>query len=247
MPRGYSGLQGLRGEVGEKGNPGPPGIQGQIGPEGPVGPVGPAGPQGEMGPRGNPGLDGKDGNPGKDGLDGKDGVDGKDGKDGILGPMGPRGLEGPRGLQGNVGVGQRGPRGEPGVVRAQYPLVFNKDKGSLELDKKFFESIFEKDSQVNQQLINKFINAASSGGGGVGIINKGRIQKRSADSIDFTGQHFEILDRGRWVEIRLKEVPKLFAGSSADVTGGTYATGDFHLNTNTYVLYTRIENMWVEV
>ena len=40
---------------------------------------------------------------------------------------------------------------------------------------------------------------------------------------------------------------KMFPGVSADVSSGTYATGDFHLNTDTGVLYSRLDGFWVEV
>ena len=94
--------------------------------------------------------------------------------------------------------------------------------------------------------MNKFINAASSGGGGVGILLDGTIKKRSSDSINFKGDHWEYRDDGRWVSIRLSKVPRLFSGVSADVSTGTYATGDFHLNTDTGILYTRLDDNWVE-
>ena len=40
---------------------------------------------------------------------------------------------------------------------------------------------------------------------------------------------------------------KMYPGISSDVSSGTYATGDFHLNTSTGKLYSRLDGFWVEV
>ena len=40
---------------------------------------------------------------------------------------------------------------------------------------------------------------------------------------------------------------KMYPGISSDVSSGIYATGDFHLNTSTGKLYSRLDGFWVEV
>jgi len=233
---GPTGRKGDKGEVGDKGE------KGDRGSRGVQGPVGPRGPQGEQGSRGERGTDGE---PGVAGPEGKQGPSGKRGPKGPKGDKGSDGLPGAKGAKGTKGP--KGDEGDPGLINSKYPLVYNPDKQEFSLDKKFFEKLLSNDSQINSQLMNKFINAASSGGGGVGILLDGYIKKRSSDSINFTGDHWEWKDDGRWVSIRLSKVPRLFAGVSADVATGTYATGDFHLNTDTGTLYTRLENLWIEV
>ena len=99
-------------------------------------------------------------------------------------------------------------------------------------------------------MINKFINAASSGGGGVAVLNDGNIKNRDTSDIDFRGDHFEIKTRGRkWVQVKLKNVPRLFAGDGDYMSGlsETFATGDFHLNTDTSILYTRLDDSWIAI
>ena len=268
-PPGTDGVDGVDGKDGEKGEQGDPGVQGEKGDPGPTGrkgdkgevgdkgekgdrgprgvqgPVGPRGPQGEQGPRGERGTDGE---PGVAGPEGKQGPSGKRGPKGLKGDKGSDGLPGAKGAKGSKGPkGDKGDDGDPGLINSKYPLVYNPDRQEFSLDKKFFEKLLSKDPQINQQLMNKFINAASSGGGGVGILLDGRIKKRSSDSINFTGDHWEWRDDGRWVSIRLSKVPRMFTGVADDVSSGTYATGDFHLNTDTGVLYTRLDNVWVEV
>ena len=54
-------------------------------------------------------------------------------------------------------------------------------------------------------------------------------------------------DNGRWMTIALSKVPRMFPGVSADVETGTYATGDFHLNTDTGFIYVRLNDVWVQI
>ena len=236
---GPKGDRGSKGDVGEKGGKGSRGVQGAIGPRGPQGEQGS---RGARGGDGEPGVPGPEGTQGPIGKRGPRGVKGDPGRDGTLGKKGIKGDRGYTGDSGNVGE-----RGDPGIISTKYPLVYNPEKQEFSVDKKFFEKLLNKDSKIDQQLMNKFINAASSGGGGVGVLLDGKIKKRSSDSIDFTGDHWEWKDDGRWVSIRLSKVPRMFTGISADVSSGTYATGDFHLNTDTGILYARLEDVWVEL
>ena len=252
-PPGEKGDKGEKGDPGERGEPGeegPQGIPGEAAMKGDPGPPGPQGPRGERGPLG---YNGDQGEPGPMGPEGPVGPMGAVGQRGEQGERGPQGIQGPPGKEGQPGrEGPAGPQGERGVagdnanIKVRYPLQLDDDSSIITLDKKFFEKLLS-GGQVNQQLMNKFINAASSGGGGVDIKKDDIIKGRSIPIFDFTGDHFDITVDGREGNISLSNVPRMFAGSSADVETGVYATGDFHLNTNTETLYVRVDNHWVEV
>ena len=241
---GKDGRDGVNGEAGSKGDKGEPGVAGPSGVDGKMGPRGEKGDRGDKGEKGDQGEKGDIGNQGPVGPQGEQGTNGPKGDIGIQGDRGIDGVMGPIGPKGDKG--DKGDEGDPGLISSKYPLVYNPEKQEFSLDKKFFEKLLSNDPQINSQLMNKFINAASSGGGGVGILLDGTIKKRSSDSINFKGDHWEYRDDGRWVSIRLSKVPRLFSGVSADVSTGTYATGDFHLNTDTGILYTRLDDNWVE-
>ena len=254
---GVDGVDGATGVQGEQGEPGPVGKQGRRGDVGPKGEKGDRGSRGVQGPVGPRGPQGEQGQRGERGRDGEPGVAGPEGTQGPSGKRGPKGPKGDRGLDGKVGPrgpkGARGEKGDPGeaadpaLVNSKYPLVYDPEKQEMSLDKKFFEKLLSKGGEVNQAMINKFINAASSGGGGVGILLNGYIKKRSSSEIDFSGDHFAMRDNGRWMTIALSKVPRMFPGVSADVETGTYATGDFHLNTDTGFIYVRLNDVWVQI
>lgn len=110
-PQGPRGEAGARGEKGDKGDPGEAGEAGPAGPQGPVGPAGDVGPQGKAGPRG---------------------TKGQKGERGEQGPQGPQGDVGPIGPAGPAG--QKGDTGESGLLSAQYPLKYDKNKKRLSID-----------------------------------------------------------------------------------------------------------------
>ncbi len=110
-PRGEEGARGERGEKGDKGDAGERGEAGPTGPQGSVGPAGNVGPQGKAGPRG---------------TKGEKGERGPAGPQGEQGPVGPAGPEGPQGPKGETG--------DSGIVSAQYPLKYDKDKKRLSID-----------------------------------------------------------------------------------------------------------------
>lgn len=259
-PTGPQGEQGIPGEAAQKGDTGPQGPPGERGEKGDQGPPGPKGEQGlpgevaqkgETGPQGPPGEKGEKGERGQRGPHGYPGPAGPIGPTGEPGPAGPEGKKGPRGTKGD-----RGPTGDSPIVKAKYPLVFDDDKGLFTIDKKFFEKLLSS-GQVNQQLMNKFVNAASSGGGGVGIQdgNSGTLLTRSVDDIIFQGSGVTLEKYGKNVRVNIsgggsiEYGARMFAGTEDYITnlGVQYVTGDFHLNTDTGIVYTRLENTWVQV
>ena len=252
-PTGPKGERGIRGPEGRRGANGPRGPKGEIGERGETGPIGlpgPPGPRGKTGKPGNTGSNGPTGPKGDTGKQGPKGTPGKDGADGKDGPKGPRGSRGPK--------GNRGPTGDSPIVKAKYPLVFDDDKGLFTIDKKFFEKLLS-GGQINQQLMNKFINAASSGGGAVGIQdgNSGTLLTRSVDDLIFEGSGVELEKYGKNVRVKIsgggggsvEYGARMFAGTEEYITNleVEFVTGDFHLNTDTGIVYSRLDDVWVQV
>ena len=248
---GSQGDQGIKGDVGpdgDRGERGPRGLKGDRGQEGEVGPIGETGRRGLRGEKGDSGLDGEKGDVGSVGEKGEPGDIGETGRDG------GRGTKGDKGDRGNIGpMGQHGEDGDPGIVDASYPLLYDVDKKQMLLDKKFLETLLSKGGEINQQLINKFINAASAGGGGVGILKDGGIRSKNAGDLDFRGEHFKIKNRGsvgtKWVQIELENVSRTFLGDTNYIlnTAEIFATGDFFVNTTTSVQYVRLDSNWIEL
>ena len=202
-PSGFDGVQGIQGEPGEKGEKGDPGEKGEKGDKGSPGKPGPRGEKGdkgEQGPRGEKGEPGETGKDGKDGLPGERGPRGQDGKEGPAGPAGPIGPRGPKGP-----IGQKGDPGETNIVDVKYPLKFNETNKIISLDKKFFEELLSKGGNVNQQLMQKFVSAASSGGGAVGIQDgdSGEILIRSVSDLIFEGNGVTLEREGKNVRITI--------------------------------------------
>lgn len=245
-PTGPQGLQGIPGQAAQKGDPGPIGPQGEVGPQGPKGEPGPKGEKGE------PGEVAQRGDTGPAGLPGERGEKGDRGQRGPHGPMGPPGPHGPTGPEGQVGPeGKAGPKGATGdspKLRAKYPLVLDNDSNLFTIDKKFFEKLLS-GGDINQQLMNKFINAASSGGGGVDILLDSSMFKKNTNGIDFSSSDFSLERRGKNLGVSLNNNVRMYAGTQSYIEGlsVTFNTGDFHINTDTAILYMRLDNAWVEV
>uniref|UniRef100_A0A3B4V9X9 Collagen alpha-1(XXVIII) chain n=1 Tax=Seriola dumerili TaxID=41447 RepID=A0A3B4V9X9_SERDU len=125
LPQGPQGPQGVQGEKGPHGEgfPGPKGERGLPGPRGPRGQQG-AGIKGDRGDLGPPGLPGPIGLTGlgiqgeKQGIEGPRGPPGVRGLsgEGLPGPKGDQGLPGEQGATGERGIGEPGPKGEPGAA-----------------------------------------------------------------------------------------------------------------------------------
>jgi hypothetical protein len=279
-PSGNNGIQGIKGERGPDGKQGIPGEKGDPGRDGINGIDGKPGPKGDNGEPGEKGEPGKDGDRGPKGergdrgLKGEKGDRGPKGERGDIGPVGKPGPIGPRGPKGD-----RGDTGESPIIAAKYPLVFDDDKGLFTIDKKFFEKLLSGGS-VNQQLMNKFVNAASSGGGAVGIQdgNSGTLLTRSVDDLIFQGPGVTLEKYGKNVRVNISggnnsqltedevvtsldgytgdivlsnlNYRHMFVGTQNDIeetSPSAFATGDFHLNTDTGIVYSRLDGAWVQV
>jgi hypothetical protein len=216
-PQGERGLPGevaQRGDTGPQGEPGPPGEKGDPGPAGPPGKPGPPGPAGENGVSGQRGERGEKGERGQRGPHGYPGPPGPIGPTGEIGPAGPKG---PRGSKGS-----KGDTGDSPIIAAKYPLVFDEDKGLFTIDKKFFEKLLS-NGQVNSQLMNKFVNAASSGGGAVGIQdgNSNTLLTRSVDDLIFQGSGVTLAQEGKNVRVTISGSGEGSAGiGSVGIDGG---------------------------
>lgn len=246
---GPEGPQGIPGEAAERGDPGPQGPVGPMGPKGDKGEQGEVGPQGlagevaQRGATGEPGERGEKGDKGERGGRGPIGIPGPVGE---AGPAGPDGSRGPRGTKGNRG--EVGPTGDSPKLRAKYPLVLDNDSNLFTIDKKFFEKLLS-GGDINQQLMNKFINAASSGGGGVDILLDSSMFKKNTNGIDFSSSDFSLERRGKNLGVSLNNNVRMYAGTQGYIEelSVTFNTGDFHINTDTAILYMRLDDAWVEV
>ena len=247
LPSGLTGSQGKMGPVGKTGKTGKVGSKGDKGERGDQGLEGERGDKGDRGSRGVQGPIGPIGPEGKQGSRGERGQDGEPGVAGPQGAQGPAGKRGPKGPKGEKGRdGSNGPAGESPRVKAKYPLVYEEDRGLFTLDKKFFEKLLS-GGQVNQQLINKFVNSTyAGGGGGVGIVRgeSGNIVNRSASDLVFFGNGVTLARDGHRVKIEITSGIGHGGGSSETGTpytltmlsGGaspsfqTYSDGSFFFN-----------------
>lgn len=213
--RGEAGTQGPQGEKGEKGDAGPQGEKGESGAEGQAGERGEAGargekgergergergPQGEKGESGSQGSRGEAGPQGLKGLDGERGPRGIKGERGVPGPRGTQGLQGPQGERGEQGEkGDKGDAGEPGLVVAQYPLVYDREKRTVSLELKNLEDRINK---IFAPLAKKNFDTSkldwlAASGGAVAIKKDGRYIKTIVADIDFRGSGVTVTDGGK--------------------------------------------------
>ena len=223
--KGRDGVDGERGEKGEKGDKGDLGPRGYRGEKGDKGEKGDRGELGKFGKQGKKGSKGDKGDRGEQGIKGERGDRGERGIRGEKGDKGDVGLPGERGETGKRGErgkqGDKGDDGSSGLVDASYPLIYDQDKREILIDKKFFERLLSAGGEVNNQMIQQFINAASSGGGGIGVLKDGSIKSRSAQDINFKGDQFKITGRGnsgRWIQIELQNIVTSVNGSTGAVT-----------------------------
>ena len=213
--RGEAGAQGPQGEKGEKGDAGPQGEKGESGAQGQAGKQGEAGvrgergekgergergPQGEKGESGSQGPRGEAGPQGLKGLDGERGPRGIKGERGAPGPRGPQGLQGPQGERGEQGEkGDKGDAGEPGLVVAQYPLVYDREKRTVSIELKNLEDRINK---IFAPLAKKNFDTSkldwlAASGGAVAIKKDGRYIKTIVADIDFRGNGVTVTDGGK--------------------------------------------------
>jgi len=263
LPVGPSGLDGVRGSVGERGSTGdigpvgpkgPSGKDGVDGSEGLVGPVGPIGLGGKAGARGEKGERGSTGGGGERGVTGSGGERGPQGERGSVGKRGTRGERGTDGLVGSPGkVGKRGLRGfagktgDSGVVKARFPLKYDKDKKELSFDSKSLEKVLNIPN-VDPMAINNLLTAIG-GGGAVGIRHDGSYIIKSVNDI-YVNRGLDATRRGKDINLQLDDdVPFSFSGTtlSGQKNESELGTGDFWFNTTLGRLFFRVDDNWVEV
>ena len=197
-PRGFPGPIGPQGEKGEKGDQGDIGPQGEQGIPGPRGIKGPKGDKGDQGDLGPAGPQGPQGIAGPEGPVGPEGKQGPEGKMGVRGPQGEKGEKGDRGSPGIQGPpGPQGEKGDSGVVKAEYPLAFEKGVLSFKTDK--LSEIVRKATAADiQDAINKIAaSAIPTGGGAVGIVFEGTRLIKSVSDIKFTGSGVNVTRQGK--------------------------------------------------
>ena len=215
-PQGEKGLQGPQGDPGLKGDKGDRGEKGDKGDQGEIGQIGPMGPQGPQGEQGVPGENGIQGDVGPQGPAGPQGPIGEKGDKGDRGPVGPQGPVGPRGEAGPVGpIGPAGKDGEVSLVEAQYPLIIEDNKISIDSDH-IAKTIEKFKGPDTKEIIKQIEMMATPGGGGVGVIyNDGSGNERVLKSVNdliFTGSGVNITKKRKNVEINIP-------GSSGGIVG----------------------------
>jgi hypothetical protein len=220
-PQGEKGLQGPQGDPGLKGDKGDKGENGDKGDQGEIGQIGPMGPQGPQGEQGVPGENGIQGDVGPQGPAGPQGPVGEKGDKGDRGPVGPQGPVGPRGEDGPVGpIGPAGKDGEVALVEAQYPLIIEDNKISIDSDH-IAKTIEKFKGPDTKEIIKQIEMMATPGGGGVGVIyNDGSGNERVLKSVNdliFTGSGVNITRKRKNVEINIP-------GSSGGIVGSYVAS-----------------------
>lgn len=225
-PQGERGLAGIKGDPGlkgEKGDQGDRGEKGDKGDQGEIGPIGPMGPQGPQGEQGVPGENGIQGEVGPQGPAGPQGPVGEKGDKGDRGPVGPQGPIGPKGE-----VGPAGPAGkdaEAAVVEAQYPLILEDNKISIDSDH-IAKTIEKFKGPDTKEIIKQIEMMATPGGGGVGVIyNDGSGNERVLKSVNdliFTGSGVTVTRKRKNVEVNISG-----GGGSPITVKGTEGTIQF--------------------
>lgn len=222
-PRGFPGPIGPQGEKGEKGDQGDIGPQGEQGIPGPRGIKGPKGDKGDQGNLGPAGPQGPQGIAGPEGPVGPEGKQGPEGKMGVRGPQGEKGEKGDRGSPGIQGPpGPQGEKGDSGVVKAEYPLAFEKGVLSFKTDK--LSDIVRKATAADiQNAINKIAaSAIPTGGGAVGIVFNGTRLIKSVSDIQFTGSGVNVVRNGKDVLVTISAggIDELYPGAGINITSG---------------------------
>lgn len=240
--RGATGETGAKGDTGDKGERGESGATGETGPKGERGEKGERGlkgdrgEKGERGERGERGEKGEKGDAGKRGEKGERGERGQRGNTGPIGPRGEKGERGPAGKQGAAGSkGERGPKGdkgdsgatgESGLVKAEFPLVYDEEEKSIRIDEQRLDRILKRilsGKTVSPADMGWF--ASTGGGGKVSILWNGTAITPDVRGINFKGAGVEsVTKRGGRVTVNIVggisgDYVRTFNGLSGDVTG----------------------------
>ena len=233
--QGEEGPQGIQGEQGVQGEEGPQGIQGEQGPEGSQGVGGLQGSQGEKGVQGEQGPQGEQGVLGEKGPEGKKG---KQGTKGLKGEKGPKGIKGDRGIPGKVGPpgivgkdgkdgedGKAGEIGDDGIVVAQFPLKYDKDRKKISVDTK----VLQKMLSVPPAQAQNIDWVALAGGGAVGIRDRTGSNNlyllKSVSDLIFKGSGVALERKGKDIELTITDTGK-FTETSAEEGPSSPQNGD---------------------
>ena len=217
------------------------------------GPEGPRGADGSSGMHGMPGDKGDIGEKGDKGDFGEKGDKGDIGEKGDKGDIGKDGKPGPRGERGNKGdIGNQGPGG---LVEAQFPLKYDKNKKKITLDTKTLNKILSVPTGQHGPdwpAMNDWLAAA---GGAVGVRYKDNPLITSVEDINFTGSGVNVTRYGNNRDIKIDIDGSNF--SYGDDAPADPSFGDRWYEIDTGVLYTFVpcdletpvkeDGMWVEL
>ena len=256
-PRGYIGHPG---EVGDQGSPG---IPGQIGEQGPIGLQGEVGSQGEQGLQGEVGPQGTQGEIGPQGTQGERGQKGVKGERGNLGTEGKRGqkgIKGDRGIPGKVGPpgivgkdgkdgedGQAGEIGDDGIVVAQFPLKYDKDRKKISVDTK----VLQKMLSVPPAQAQNIDWVALAGGGAVGVRDRTESNDiyllKSVSDLIFKGSGVALERKGKDIELTFTDTGTFTeAGKSGQPTNPSNGDRWHDVDTGKLFTYSDAQSSWIE-
>jgi len=267
--QGEEGPQGIQGEQGVQGEEGPQGIQGEQGPEGSQGlgglqgPQGEQGDQGEKGSQGEQGVQGEKGSQGEQGVLGEQGPEGKKGKQGtkgLKGEKGPKGIKGDRGIPGKVGPpgivgkdgkdgedGQAGEIGDDGIVVAQFPLKYDKDRKKISVDTK----VLQKMLSVSPAQAQNIDWVALAGGGAVGVRDRTESNDiyllKSVSDLIFKGSGVALERKGKDIELTFTDTGTFTeSGKSGQPTNPSNGDRWHETDSGKLFTYSETQSAWIE-
>jgi len=256
-PQGTQGEQGLQGEVGPQGTQGEQGLQGEVGPQGTQGEIGPQGTQGEIGPQGTQGEIGPQGTQGERG---QKGVKGERGNLGTEGKRGQKGIKGDRGIPGKVGPpgivgkdgkdgedGKAGEIGDDGIVVAQFPLKYDKDRKKISVDTK----VLQKMLSVPPAQAQNIDWVALAGGGAVGVRDRTESNDiyllKSVSDLIFKGSGVALERKGKDIELTFTDTGTFTeAGKSGQPTNPSNGDRWHDVDTGKLFTYSDAQSSWIE-
>jgi hypothetical protein len=236
-PQGEVGTQGPQGDQGPPGEDGTQGPQGEVGTQGPQGEVGTQGPQGKVGTRG---LKGDNGNIGTEGKRGQKGIKGDRGVPGSVGSIGPRGKDGKDGEDGKAGE-----IGDDGIVVAQFPLKYDKDRKKISVDTK----VLQKMLSVPPAQAQNIDWVALAGGGAVGVRDRTESNDiyllKSVSDLIFKGTGVALERKGKDIELTFTDTGTY---NESTTPPSSPSDGDRWHETDSGKLFTysNTQSVWIE-
>ena len=258
---GEQGIQGEKGIQGEHGEHGEPGVQGEQGLRGEAGEKGIEGEQGIQGEKGIQGVQGVQGEQGEQGVLGEQGPEGKKGKQGtkgLKGEKGPKGIKGDRGIPGKVGPlgivgkdgkdgedGKAGEIGDDGIVVAQFPLKYDKDRKKISVDTK----VLQKMLSVPPAQAQNIDWVALAGGGAVGVRDRTESNDiyllKSVSDLIFKGTGVALERKGKDIELTFTDTGTY---NESTTPPSSPSDGDRWYETDSGKLFTysNTQSAWIE-